>query len=135
MTRDWKEQSYLSRTYSRDRHTAPRPPLQQQVPLTPLWKDQQGLHPLEAQRGHPAVCKLCSISEHAPRVSADRVASGFPFSLVSLHSYPISCVDLVPRRTRSLARHVRTHARYPSIHRTRFAASHWRNSHSPNLQC
>ncbi len=31
-------------------------PLQQQVPLTPLWKDQQGLHPLEAQRGHPAVC-------------------------------------------------------------------------------
>ncbi len=56
MTRDWKEQSYLSRMHCRDCHTAPRPPLQQQVPLTPLWKDQQGLHPLEAQRGHPAVC-------------------------------------------------------------------------------
>ncbi len=54
MSRDWKEQSYLSRMHCRDRHTVPRPPLQQQVPLTPLWKDQQGLHPLEAQRGHPA---------------------------------------------------------------------------------
>ncbi len=44
-TCDWKEQSYLSIMHCRDRHTAPRPPLQQQVSLTPPWKDQQSVVP------------------------------------------------------------------------------------------
>ncbi len=87
MTRDWKEQSYCQECIiCRDRHTAPRPPLQQQDPLTPLWKVQQGLHPLEAQRGHPAVCNYAVLA-NTLQFHLNFTWHSFPTSFVYLCTY------------------------------------------------